>query len=144
MKTCTRCNQTLDQDCFAWKTRSKNKKQSQCKECMKLSRKESYYRNKQPYINRAAARKKVLVKETQDYLGSLLASASCEHCGIADPIVLEFHHVDRETKNFSISSAIGNYALSTIKKEIAKCILLCANCHSRVTHEENQSWRTEL
>ena len=40
---------------------------------------------------------------------------------------LEFHHLDPKEKDFSISTNIKS--LDLIKKELDKCILLCANCH---------------
>lgn len=56
----------------------------------------------------------------------------CE-CGEADPDVLQFHHRDRSTKAFSISWGIRNkLRLDVIKAEVAKCDVLCANCHLRL------------
>jgi hypothetical protein len=53
----------------------------------------------------------------------------CTICGYCKCIhALTFHHVDPETKSFSIA----NQALSKIDKlrvEAAKCVLLCSNCH---------------
>jgi hypothetical protein len=48
---------------------------------------------------------------------------------------LEFHHLDSASKKSSISRlAQDEYSLATIKTELRKCVILCANCH-REEHE---------
>ena len=49
---------------------------------------------------------------------------------------LEFHHINPAEKDFSISNFIGNGVKpwNDFVNEVAKCILLCANCHREV-HE---------
>jgi hypothetical protein len=56
----------------------------------------------------------------------------CEHCGNNNPIVFEWHHVDPTQKERLVSEMLNRWSLPSIKKEIAKCILLCANCHREV------------
>lgn len=54
----------------------------------------------------------------------------CVRCGYSKCIAaLNFHHLDAKTKDFSIGS---NHSRSweSIRKELDKCILLCANCHA--------------
>ena len=47
----------------------------------------------------------------------------------------DFHHTDPDKKEFTISQSNTNGARSwlTLRDEIAKCALLCANCH-RLLH----------
>jgi hypothetical protein len=60
----------------------------------------------------------------------------CERCGYDKyPEVLEFHHKDPNEKDFSISGK--SWSFERLKKEVDKCILLCANCH-RETHIEEK------
>ena len=48
---------------------------------------------------------------------------------------LEFHHLDPNEKDFSLGSIRANPKnWKNIVEELAKCILLCANCHREV-HE---------
>jgi hypothetical protein len=48
---------------------------------------------------------------------------------------LEFHHLDPNEKDFSLGSIRANPKnWKSIVEELAKCILLCANCHREV-HE---------
>ena len=49
-------------------------------------------------------------------------------------------HVDRATKTMSISEMIGRggeYNEQNLKDEMAKCVLMCANCHQIKTYEQN-------
>lgn len=44
---------------------------------------------------------------------------------------LEFHHLDANSKEFTISSSkIANW--QTLVKEARKCVLLCSNCHREI------------
>ena len=64
----------------------------------------------------------------------LLAEAGgrCVVCGYDRCIInLHFHHVDPSQKSFRLSSHVGR-SLEAFRKEAAKCVLLCANCHGEV------------
>ena len=59
---------------------------------------------------------------------------SCEGCDRDFPARLfEFHHVDARTKEFAISADGILRSWEKTEAELAKCVLLCANCH-RETH----------
>lgn len=80
-------------------------------------------------------------REITDTLKTL---AGCELCGYnADPRALQFDHVDPATKYRTKAGKVvhpsdlikGNrYSLKTVLAEIAKCRVLCANCHAVHTH----------
>jgi hypothetical protein len=54
----------------------------------------------------------------------------CRDCGgVFHPVAMSFHHRDPSTKEFTIGSKISNRTISALLAEIAKCDLLCANCH---------------
>ncbi len=57
----------------------------------------------------------------------------CSKCGYAKNLAaLAFHHVDG--KEFQLDArALSNRKLNPILEEIAKCVLLCHNCHAE-TH----------
>jgi hypothetical protein len=63
-------------------------------------------------------------------------SQPCERCGGSFPIyVMEFHHRDPSEKKCEIANApTPNLA----RKELAKCDVLCANCHRIVEHESDR------
>jgi hypothetical protein len=62
----------------------------------------------------------------------------CIICGYHRcPDALEFHHVDPETKSFSISTYMRKHLRSLrfteeLKAELNKTVILCRNCHSEV------------
>ena len=52
----------------------------------------------------------------------------CVSCGWnGDQAALQFHHL--KGKDFTIGN-VANKSWDSIKKEMQKCVLLCANCHS--------------
>ena len=59
------------------------------------------------------------------FLGGKCVKCGYSRCSDA----LEFHHKDPDDKDSSISLLIHNNKWETIKKELKKCILVCANCH---------------
>lgn len=68
-----------------------------------------------------------------------LKSHSCEKCGYSKCLsALEFHHLDNSTKLFNLSDAtislkgmvVGGEITDTVKAELDKCVVLCAQCHS--------------
>ena len=54
----------------------------------------------------------------------------CQICGYDKcENALVFHHLDPKQKDFAIGQKY-NLGWSQLKKELDKCILLCANCHA--------------
>lgn len=45
---------------------------------------------------------------------------------------LEFHHIDPKEKDFSLGAKGHCTAWEKVKKELDKCILVCANCHREI------------
>ena len=59
-----------------------------------------------------------------EYLGG-----KCEKCKWSgNQAAFQFHHKDSKEKEFEIGN-VANKSWDSIKKEMKKCILLCANCH---------------
>lgn len=57
----------------------------------------------------------------------------CAICGYDKYIgALDFHHLDPEQKDFGISSKGYTRGIETVKRELDKCILVCANCHREI------------
>ncbi len=62
----------------------------------------------------------------------------CSRCGGKfHDRVYDFHHRDPSTKEGAHSDILSNHSLAAVAAEVAKCDLLCANCH-RITHGERQ------
>ena len=55
----------------------------------------------------------------------------CEKCGYNKCIdALDFHHLDPKEKDFNVGGKSFN--LERLKKEVDKCVLVCANCHREI------------
>lgn len=54
----------------------------------------------------------------------------CEHCGYTKSIsALQFHHKDPKEKLYEISREAHRRPWESVKAELDKCLMLCANCH---------------
>jgi hypothetical protein len=89
------------------------------------------------YTDVKEAQKRIRERNRQ-FIIDYLNKNPCINCGIRDIRVLEFDHVYPETKKFNVSRMVSSqhHSIASIKKEIEKCQVLCANCHRIKTHEE--------
>jgi excisionase family DNA binding protein len=80
--------------------------------------------NVERVIDRRRAVKAILVAE---------AGGACQLCGYDRCLrALEFHHRDPGEKEFGIGRHGHTRALARARAEVAKCVLLCSNCHMEV------------
>ena len=62
-----------------------------------------------------------------------LFGGECKLCGYKKYNgSLDFHHLNRKTKSFSLSVKGLSYSWDSILIEARKCIVLCKNCHMEV------------
>lgn len=107
---CYICGETNPDNFFNDKSRSSGLS-SRCKMCC-----------------RKETRKKIAFR--QPFLASLKVRG-CAVCGEKDIAVLEFHHANPAKRSFSVASIGQRTGWNKYFDEVAKCILLCANCHKR-------------
>ena len=131
LRTCTRCGETKSVDDFATRRRATERFDTYCRACRRAYGRAHYEANRQRYIDQAAAQKRALADERVAYLLTYFADHPCADCGEADPVVLEFDHLG--DKSFSIGACLTRYTWQTILAEMAKCDVVCANCHRRRT-----------
>jgi hypothetical protein len=68
-------------------------------------------------------------RETRDWLRSL--KVSCSRCPENDPVCLDFHH--RDEKEVTVAATVKKgWSKERILVEIAKCDVLCSNCHRKL------------
>ncbi len=78
-------------------------------------------------------------KEIKAWLDDYRSKLKCTKCHEDHPATLDFHHRNRKEKEFGVTHlAHYGYSITKIKKEMAKCIILCANCHRKLHYEENK------
>ncbi len=136
MKVCTVCKIEKDDDCFNWKNKALSKRQSSCRQCTKEqvdgSRKnpDGSIKKKYTYPKQVRARKRIIRK----WFNEKKSTLSCISCGFSHPAALDFHHKLPSDKYLDVSKMVERgFAYDRIEAEIAKCDVLCSNCH-RIQH----------
>ncbi len=145
VKICTVCKEEKGIDCFYFKDKLTGKLHAQCKSCYaekrKLSKVQHYLKYREAYRERARLRKVRIKSLRQKQLYDFLEDKFCKICGNNDIRVLEFDHINPESKKFGIARAVNDgYAWELILEEVKKCRILCANCH-RIRTAEQFGWR---
>jgi hypothetical protein len=76
------------------------------------------------------------------WIFNYLKENPCSDCGITDIRVLEFDHIPGQGKKlFNIMSSLSSTSLSRLVSEVAKCEVVCANCHRIRTMTRSKGWR---
>lgn len=88
----------------------------------------------QANATKIAVRKKELRRERWERLKNLKTATGCLKCGETDYRCLEYHHRDPATKERCVSAMLAS-SWKAVEKEMAKCDLLCANCHCKETYK---------
>ncbi len=108
-----------------------------CKDCSKTRGRNYYHQNHERQLRLALLRKDRYKEERRKWLEKI-KDRPCIDCGVKyPPYIMDFDHKDGVVKIASISwLALHNTSnLEVIKLEIAKCELVCANCHRQRTHD---------
>lgn len=134
-KACSKCKTIKPISEFNFKYRLAGIRHSYCRECGKQITQSHYRRNKQAYLNRNTrtnARHRELIR--------LAKSRPCADCGIQYPYyVMDFDHRDASTKSFMLSD-VPRATRTSLVNEIAKCDVVCSNCHRERT-QQRKAWR---
>jgi len=84
-----------------------------------------------------AARDRVMAKKTEWYR-ALKESSPCTDCGNFYPYyVMQYDHIGDDKVRGVADLAGGGYPREMVLAEIAKCELVCANCHAIRTHQRH-------
>jgi hypothetical protein len=84
--------------------------------------------------HKCTMQRRARVNKRREFIGRLKDNP-CTDCGIKyKPWQMDFDHIDPRQKVFNIGTNVLGSLLS-IKNEIEKCELVCANCHRQRTHE---------
>ena len=132
---CGICKKEKKEDQFNWKKKG-IKRATTCRECHNEYLKKHYEKNREKYIKKSRINNKNMVIRNRLKMIEFLKDKECSNCGEKDPVVLEFHHPNDDKKHPVATLLTNGYSWSAIKREIDKCIILCANCHRRETAKE--------
>jgi len=93
--------------------------------------KDEFARRAKKYRNKIRER---LVKRLEE-MRRLKEETGCQRCPEKDWRVLTYHHLDPKKKSFNLGQKYMYFNRIRVLKEIAKCIVLCFNCHRRAEWE---------
>ena len=87
------------------------------------------YQDRRAYLSKATAIRRLRLKKTMVES----RGGKCKICGYSRCLTaLDFHHIDESTKEFELSQRSLTKSWEKILAEMAKCILVCANCHREI------------
>ena len=136
MKECPKCKKEKSLNDFAKNSSRKDGLQRICRSCVKEQDAILFKKNKDSIIKR----NKKYTNKVINWFSSYKKTLSCNICGENRHWVLDFHHIDPIQKNFNIGEKWNTgYSINRIKKEIEKCICVCANCHRDIHYKKNKS-----
>lgn len=93
-----------------------------------------YYKNREYDIERREERRQELQSWVRE---QKVSSDGCERCGEDHPATLEYHHPGEKFKSISMMVRDG-HSRERMLDEMARCELLCANCHRKL-HDETDT-----
>lgn len=111
IKKCNRC--TLKKDISEFYERSNGGYTAYCKPCT---------------IKQSLERQRKFKKDCIEYKGGCCVKCGYNKCDAA----LEFHHLDPTQKDYTIANVRMTNFNDSVKSELDKCILVCANCHREI------------
>lgn len=98
------------------------------------------YADRAEYLKKAVSKRRKKLREMAIEYGG----GECQICGYKRSMrALSFHHKNPSKKDFGLSSQGLTRSWEKTKKELDKCILICANCHMEV-HDNITQLSTEM
>ena len=123
-KVCTSCDKELPITKFKmrwYNGRQRGTRQAQCNRCL-------YVKYTRPNVDKKMAK-----------IHGYQLEKGCADCGYnKHPAAMEFDHLPGTKKLFNISEQVGNRSVESLWSEIAKCEVVCANCHAIRTAERRE------
>ena len=81
-----------------------------------------------------AERSRMFRERRREWFDLLKKDKPCSDCGgLFPPCCLDYHHLDGAIKEDAVTNLLSKASKKRIFEEIAKCVLVCANCH-RIRH----------
>ena len=134
-KVCSTCKQWKPFGEFNKRSTSRDGRPWSCRDCNKAY----HYKNHERHMAQIRARNRRVWEDNVRRLFDHFQSHPCVDCGETDIAVLEFDHLRDKRRN--IAQMVRGWSWEAILREIAKCDVVCANCHRRRTFGRQGSWR---
>lgn len=155
MKKCIHCQIEKELEHFRKSKKHKSGITNTCIDCLNIVSQKFYKANKSKFTER----KRKYRKERKDFINSC-KDVPCMDCGIKYPYyVMDFDHRNPDEKLFLISQAgygnshngnvrktlgSGGVSKENLLREIAKCDVVCSNCHRERTHKRREEKREKI
>lgn len=94
-----------------------------------------YSENRERYYAKAAASR----QRFNEWFSTIKDGLACKECGETHPACLQFHHRNPAEKEHTIASLRQRQSRRLTLAEMAKCDVLCANCHFKLHWNERHS-----
>jgi len=138
MKTCQNCGEEFPTSIFVEGKRKGLYNRKYCLKCVpygsrlspikKVKTEEQIIKERKQNVD-GVQRHRIAVKEK----AVVYKGGKCTICGYNNYYgALEFHHLDPNEKDFSISHDGHCRSWEKVKVELDKCICVCANCHREI------------
>lgn len=98
-------------------------------EAERAAKRKWYHANKEQH----RATQRTIEARNRTWYQEYKKTQKCARCPENHPATLEFHHCNGD-KEYNVSDMIKGFSIERIKTEIAKCIVLCRNCHAKEHH----------
>lgn len=134
-KICNKCGYPREIEEFSYENEVKDKRRGTCVHCQRENTKRHYNNNKGVYLD-SQQKARIRIKK---YLDDYKTDSGCIVCGENHIATLEFHHRDPREKEDNLTEAIRcKWSIARTDREIAKCDILCSNCHRKLHYDKRQ------
>lgn len=133
-RRCIDCLEVKPSASFRWSSKGHLRRIPRCKECDALHLAADRQENKGRYV----ASKRRQYRALRDLVDQHKVDP-CLDCGQSFPTyVMDFDHRDPTTKISKVSQLVYSGSSVLVLAEIAKCDLVCSNCHRIRTHTRSR------
>jgi hypothetical protein len=132
---CKCCKETKPIKEFYWRDKERKVPTTYCKECNKLNTKK--WRKTPEGKKKFKSSRDVKITKVREWVNTQRA-LGCERCEEKRFYVIDFHHIDPNTKKHTLGNQGMFGSWKATKEEIKKCIRLCANCHRELHYLERK------
>lgn len=130
MKKCSRCLRALPITEFGRRAKNRDGHKGACKQCdREVTR---AWQSRHPEQTKQAGRQSRA--KTRDITWEIKQSTACADCGgYFQPWQMDFDHTENN-KTAEVSMLVRSSNREAVLAEMAKCEVVCANCHRTRTH----------
>lgn len=128
MPNCTKCKLPKEESEFFFKNKATGKLHSYCKQCKRELDRLSYRKDGNARAEKIRFNARKSIKRAKEFVRELKMQSVCRKCKDNRWYVLDFHHLENKEDTISMLVHKGP-SMKKLQAEIAKCEILCSNCH---------------